>query len=219
MDTYTQDFYNLCVVKLAFIRKLPNGKYRVVSRKGKNLGTYDSKSSAEQRLKEVEFFKHKNATKEEKPELTYSSIMRFLNKNCDPETINDFQKTFKENFDRLYLAGEEEPENKALEIALTTLDKIKKKASAIDLGDPEQAGGHLAQIVRFLLTRINPEKRAKAIQTMRKKIYYLNEYNIAGKKTPPSSSMGQSLTLLKTILLEHNPQYIRAVLNAIVRSL
>ena len=46
-------------VKEARIRKLPNGQYRVVSEKGKNLGTYDSFIGARNRLRQVEYFKHK----------------------------------------------------------------------------------------------------------------------------------------------------------------
>lgn len=39
------DLYNQ-MIKLAYIRKLPNGKYRVFSEKGKNMGTYTSMSAA-----------------------------------------------------------------------------------------------------------------------------------------------------------------------------
>ena len=46
------------LIKEATISKLPNGKYRVLSMKGKNLGTYDSHEAAKKRLKQVEYFKH-----------------------------------------------------------------------------------------------------------------------------------------------------------------
>lgn len=39
------------------IKKVKAG-YRVVSHKGKNLGTYKTKKEAETRLKQVEMFKH-----------------------------------------------------------------------------------------------------------------------------------------------------------------
>jgi len=48
------------LVKLARIRKLPGGKYRVLSEKGKNLGTSDSKEEAVKRLRQVEYFKHQD---------------------------------------------------------------------------------------------------------------------------------------------------------------
>ena len=41
------------------IKKVKNG-YKVVSEKGKNLGgPYKSKTAAEKRLRQVEFFKHR----------------------------------------------------------------------------------------------------------------------------------------------------------------
>lgn len=45
-------------IKYARIKKMPGGKYRVVSEKGKNLGESKSRHGAEERLKEVEMFKH-----------------------------------------------------------------------------------------------------------------------------------------------------------------
>lgn len=54
------DFEKNCQVLIveARIRKLPNGKYRVLSEKGKNLGTYNTKNEALKRLKTIEMFKH-----------------------------------------------------------------------------------------------------------------------------------------------------------------
>lgn len=52
-----------CLFKTAYIRKMPNDKYRVISEKGKNLGESNSRKDAEQRLKEVEIFKHLNRRK------------------------------------------------------------------------------------------------------------------------------------------------------------
>jgi hypothetical protein len=52
------------MIKIAIIRKLDNGQYRLYSKKKgpdgkrKNLGTYDSLSGAKQREKEVQYFKH-----------------------------------------------------------------------------------------------------------------------------------------------------------------
>jgi hypothetical protein len=157
-------------------------------------------------------------------EESYSAIMRELNKNYDKDDVREFQEEFKKNFDRALLNGIEEPEKISLEKAIKVLperfeDKIEKAAAAVDLGQPELAGRYLADLIRFLLKRISPERRSKAIDSMKRKIYYLNEFSIASKRTPPSSSMGQTLTLLKTILLEHNPSYIRQVLNNIVRNM
>lgn len=49
--------------KYARIKKMPNGKYRVLSEQGKNLGESQSRKGAEERLKEVEMFKHMDKKK------------------------------------------------------------------------------------------------------------------------------------------------------------
>jgi transcription termination factor NusB len=138
--------------------------------------------------------------------------------------VKKFQETFKRLFDASLLSGSEKPEDvldKALECLTYQDDEraIKKLANAIEMGDPNYAGKYLADLVKFLIKRISPERRQKSVESLRKKIYYLNEYQIAGKRTPPSSSLGQAISLIKTIMLEHQPQYIRAVLNSIARNL
>jgi len=61
------------IIKVSIIKKLKSGKYRLYSRKkgpgGKrrNLGTYDSRSGAEQREKEVQTFKHMVDDADDKP--------------------------------------------------------------------------------------------------------------------------------------------------------
>ena len=40
------------------IKKVKEG-YRVLSEKGKNMGTYSEKKDAEKRLQQIEYFKHK----------------------------------------------------------------------------------------------------------------------------------------------------------------
>lgn len=42
------------------IIKLPNGKYKLVSHTGKNLGVFSSKAGAEKREAQVKMFKHMN---------------------------------------------------------------------------------------------------------------------------------------------------------------
>jgi len=41
------------------IRQVSGGKYKLVSHSGKSLGTYDSKKKAEERERQVNYFKHK----------------------------------------------------------------------------------------------------------------------------------------------------------------
>lgn len=46
------------------IKKLKPGKYRVVSKKGKNLGEFSTEKEAKERLQQVEYFKHANDEKD-----------------------------------------------------------------------------------------------------------------------------------------------------------
>jgi transcription termination factor NusB len=224
IESYAREFENSCgedLFKIAIIKKLPNGEWTVMSEKGKPLGKYKTKEKAVKRLRQIEFFKkHKKA---EKKDPSYSSIMRELRKSSDEETVKKFQNEFKKLFDQAIINGSENPEKEVLEEALKIVAEEKDKytlnkiASAIDLGNPEYAGKYLADVLKFVMRRISPERRPKSLENLRKKVYYLNEYEMAGKKVPPSSAIGQSITLLKHILLEHDPKYIRNVLNSVVK--
>jgi len=44
------------------IRKVKDG-YRVVAESGRNMGTYATKEAAQRRLRQIEFFKRRKATK------------------------------------------------------------------------------------------------------------------------------------------------------------
>lgn len=214
--------------KYSFIRKLPNGKYRVVSHKGRNLGTYDSKSSAKKRLQQVEYFKHNSADDividiSKADDFTYSAVLRLLRSKLNENYIELFQKIFKLYFDKYVL--EDEFSEKL--ILLKTLVKLKevvdikiptsfiKNASAVELGDPDIAARNLSAIIKFLMKRISKENRIRSTMSLRDKILKLDPFEISSKKTPPSASMGQSITLLKNILVGHNVDYIRQVLKNI----
>lgn len=226
IESYAEEFSNSCgesvLTKIAIVKKLPNGQWTVMSLKGKPLGKYKTKEQAVKRLRQIEYFKNHKKKKASK-DISYSSVMRKLRKSYDEETVNKFQKEFKKLFDAAFLSGNQDPDEGVLEEALKCIsfeddiNAIKKNASAIDLGDPEYAGKYLSDILKFVMRRISNEKRTKSLESLRKKVYYLNEYQMAAKKVPPSSAIGQSITLLKHILLEHHPEYIRAVLNSIVR--
>jgi hypothetical protein len=149
IESYAKAYKDACgvfsIVKMARIIKLPNGQYRVVSMKGKNLGTYKTKDEAKKRLRMVEYFKHVKASTTE----SYSTIMRDLNNNYNTEDVRAFQKEFKKNFDEAFLAGEEKPEEVALEKSKkfikseNKMTKLTKISAAIQLGDTEAAGIYL----------------------------------------------------------------------------
>lgn len=96
---------------------------------------------------------------------------------------------------------------------------FKLAAATIEMGSPEVAGKGIADIVKFLLRRISPGGRLNAYRSMRDKIRKLSPTEISSKKTPASSSMGQSITFIKTILIGHDSRYIQSVLNNIIKHL
>lgn len=92
---------------------------------------------------------------------------------------------------------------------------VKYAQAIINMGNPSVAGKGLADICKFLLTRIPESGRAKALDNLRNKILVLNEYEISGKSMPAYSSLGQSLSFVQNVLHGHDPAYVRRVLNAI----
>jgi hypothetical protein len=220
------------LLKLAIIRKLPNGKYRVLSEKGKNLGTFDSKESAKNRLRQIEYFKHKDNNSvidlTEVEDLSLSAIMRKLNKNTSKEKVREFLKIYKSEFDIAVKNDLQKPEKVALQNTLIKFNKINKikldkslvkNAAISELGNPVLVGKYLSDIIKFVMTKISVERRAQSIYNLKNKIYHLDAVEIASKKTPASAAMGQSITFIKHVLFNHDAAYIREVLNNIVRNL
>ncbi len=233
-DSFEKDCQGLN--KLAFIRKLPSGKYRVLSESGKNLGTYDSRSAAEKRLKQVEYFKHvdKNDADDKSIDLTdiddfsFSAVMRKMRQNASKEQVRQFLGLFKKCFDKAVKEKLQEPEKVALQNSLVKFNKIHavkldkdlvKNAAISELGDPSLVGKYLADIVKFTLHRIEPDKREKAKESLRKKFYAFNADELAQREMPTTSAIGQSITFVKHVLFNHSPFYIREVLNHLVRNL
>lgn len=141
------------MLKIAYIKEISKGKWRVLSKKGRNLGTYNSKEQAEKRLKQVEFFKHwpfhpirkkkavqnlynkivlgegsetsvaKATSSLVEATSTFSAEMRELRKN-NPEKVMNFLKQFSQSFQNSLREGIENPEQAALlETKLATKSK------------------------------------------------------------------------------------------------
>lgn len=215
----TNSLQTLILIKESFIQKIKN-KYRVVSRKGKNLGEYDTKGEALKRLREIEFFKHKKASKQEsETELTYAAVIRQLTKNNSSD-LSLFRETYKKIFDALWMVGEEEPETFALIYALQQLkENPLVKNAAFDLGSVENAAENLAKIIRFLMRKISDENRPKSLLSLKHKLLNLDSQELSAKKMPASSAMGQSITIVKHLLMGQQSPYIRAVLEQLSRVL
>lgn len=112
--------------KFSYIKNIGNGKWRVFSEDGKNMGTFTSKEKAIKRLKQIEYFKHKKANLNVLDlscinNLTFSSVMREINKKYSTEILDNFINNFKKNFDKLFCENEKNPEEKALIMSLLKL--------------------------------------------------------------------------------------------------
>lgn len=229
-------YYNLCLLKTARIKHTGN-KWQVISEKGKNLGTSNTKGEAEERLRQVEFFKHRDQNSaddsteidlRDADDFSYSAIMRKMREKASKEQVREFLKLFKVQFDKAVKNKLQKPEKVALQNALIKFNKIHpvkvnkklvKNASVSELGDPVLVGKYLADIVRFTLNKMTPDTRSKAIENLRRKFYSFNVNEIANKNLPPSSAIGQSITFVKHVLFNHDAQYVRDVLNNLVRNL
>jgi hypothetical protein len=237
----TSTYENQCIqslVKLAKIRKMPDGRYRVLSQTGKNLGSYKSREGAEKRLKQVEYFKHldkSNADDESKiidltdiDEFAYSAIMRKLREKGSPEQVRQFLTIYKNQFDKAVKGKLHKPDRIALQNTVLKFHKINpvkldkkmiKVAAVTELGNAEQVGKYLSDIVKFILNRVPPEKRGKAIDVLKQKFATMSESEISSKVLPQAAAYGQAITFVKHVLFNHDPHYVREVLNSLSRSL
>lgn len=235
-DVYFDKCQNL--VKLAKIRKLPNGKYRVLSEEGKNLGTYKSQEGAKKRLKQVEYFKHFDHSNIDDQqdiidltkidEFAYSAIMRKMRKEASPAAVRKFIEIFKKEFDKAVKNKLHKPEKIALQNTMVKFNKIYavkldkdmiKNAAVAELGNAEQVGKYLSGIVKFTINRIPPDKRQHAIDNLKQKFSNLSEIEISSKQMPESSALGQSITFVKHVLLWHDHIYVKNVINSIIENL
>lgn len=236
-STYEQE----CIqdlVKIARIRKMPNGKYRVLSQKGKSLGEYSSRKGAEKRLKQVEYFKHLDKSHaDDSPnaidltdidDFSYSAIMRKMREKASPEQVKQFLQLFKAQFDKAVKGKMNKPERIALQNAVLKFNKVHplkldkkmiKCAAVAELGNADAVGKYLSDIVKFIVNRLPLEKRDHALQILRQKFAVMSENEIAGKHMPQAAVYGQAITFVKHVLFNQDATYIRDVLNSLSRSI
>lgn len=221
------------MIKVAYIKKI-NNKWRVFSEKGKNLGTYDTKQEAEKRLKQIHWFKYKKASVDildltEVESFTYSAFLRVLRRNVDKSDFLKFLKIYKKEFDHCVEFQIENTEKISLQKTLIKFNKtvmpikinksIVKNAALTELGNPQDVGKYLAEIVKFITSRISETNRSKSLANLKLKINNLDLFDISNKKLPSSASLGQSITFIKHVLFGHDARYIKMVLENIVKNI
>jgi len=174
-------------------------------------------------------------------DLSYSFVMRQLRQNGDDDRVKAFQSAYKEAFDEAYIENIDDIDEAALLQAMqvakikpdelddssemieieaeVTYNLTKVAQAATDLGEPAFAGHAISEIIKFLMRKISFEKRPHNFMKMRQKILELNEHEMAEKNSPDTASMGQSITLIKTLLNGKDPAYIRETLKHVVGNL
>lgn len=196
------------LVKLARTKKLPNGKSRLKDQS-------DADDTKVIDLMDADDF-------------SYSAIMRKMRQKASKEQVTEFLKQYKNYFDKAVKSKLQKPEKVALQNALIRFNKIhpikvKKKlvknAAVSELGDAAMVGKYLADIVRFTLSRLPPDQKVSALDSLKKKFYAFNVNEIANKNLPATSSIGQSITFVKHVLFNHDAQYVREVIQNLVRNL
>lgn len=231
-------YHDTCLFSYARIKQIGN-KWRVLSRKGKNLGTFNSERAAKKHLIQVEYFKHLDKSHAEDEtvsiidltkaeEFAYSAIMRQMRQKASAEQVKIFLKLFKAEFDKAVKTKIKQPERVALQNSLVKFDKIHKikldkklikNAAVSELGDSKAVGAYLANIVHFILNRVPVEKRLVARDNLKQKFALMGEGEIASKHLPDSAAIAQSITFVKHVLFNHDANYIREVLNSLVNAL
>ena len=216
--------------KLSYIRQIGKNKYRVYSEKGKNMGTYPSRDGAKKRLRQIEYFKHNKAddgkvSKEVDlsgaDEMTYSAIMREAKKKQYFGFLSDFADAYKAILDKLYVK-DGNPDD-AISHTMNILKKkykiiTVKKEATVEVSYQE-LGRAIANVILFLASRIKPENRTGIVAKMVRRIYYINDAELASKHTPPGAVFGQAITLIKTVLRDRDPGFIRLVINEVIKYL
>jgi hypothetical protein len=230
-------YHDACLFSYAYIKQIGN-KWRVFSQKGKNLGTFDSEKAAKRHLKQVEYFKLLDKSHAEDDasvidltdadEFAYSAMMRKLREKASKEQVTTFLKLYKAEFDRAVKAKLKKPERVALQNSLVKFNKLHKiklnkkmvkNAAVSELGDSRAVGAYLANIVHFILARVPAEKRLQARDSLKQKFALMNTDEVASKHLPDSAAIAQSITFVKHVLFNHDSNYIREVLNALVNTL
>ena len=161
-------------------------------------------------------------------QFSYSAVMRKIRAKCNPEQVRQFLALFKVQFDRAVKGKLHKPERVALQTAMVKFNKMHKvkidqkmikNAAISELGNSEQVGQYLSDIVKFVLNRLPLDKRQHAVDSLKQKFSVMSELDISSKVLPQSSALGQSITFVKTVLFNHDARYVREVLNSLVKHL
>lgn len=161
-------------------------------------------------------------------ELSYSCLMRELNKKCSKSQVMKFVQIYKLYFDESYEKNLTNPEKIALQNSILEFSKdhqlklskkLIKSAAISELENAIEVGKYLSNIVRFILNKVPEEKRLNYLNKIKMKINGFDENDLSNKDMPESATIGQALTFIKHVLFNQEPDYIKEVLNQLVSNL
>lgn len=97
-------------------------------------------------------------------------------------------------------------------------DEIKKKAQIME-SDPVYVATELSNIIKIMISRMNPESHNRSYNNVKDKLKNFNTVEISRKKNPGGASIGVSLGLVKNVLNGKDPYFINIVLQELIKRL
>lgn len=217
------------MIKESYIRCWKSkGKYtcRVYSEKGKNMGTYTSKSSkrarqkAKNRLKDVEYFK-RNGDKKALQLIKLAQHYEQVYEYREADRLNKYITLLRREASFFDLPQAKKPKYTKTRKKYTKPPKeISKEVRVLETRiDPRIMANALYEVVRFVLAKVPENQRIKRRMRLKEKIMQLNPNILSTKHLPEASAIGQSLTIIKNMMFGKSQTYISEVLRELIKRL
>ena len=71
--------------------------------------------------------------------------------------------------------------------------------------------------VNTLLNRVKPQSKQLFKRRIKNKFYNINLFELAGKKLPPTATIGNAITIVKQLLMGQDPVFINEVMGLVIR--
>jgi predicted kinase len=198
------------------IRKVDGG-YRLLSKKGKNLGTYPSKAGAEKRERQVQYFKHMGEKAPVEPEIQTGKLGEVADSPYDyiqnVKTLDKRAYRFQTDAGQLYRVQvfnrrRSETENKLeIHFDLTDMKTGKPETGVTGTGDAVRVFSTVANILQKEVTDQDPtgviiaskaddESRVKLYRTLaRRAAKMMPGFEISGEKSVTGADGNPYITI------------------------
>lgn len=85
--------------------------------------------------------------------------------------------------------------------------------------DPKYVAEEISKIIRVIISKMSVESQNRARINLKNRILRLNPHEMTTKKTPAGASIGTSIALVKNILNGKDGNFIKMVIDELVKSL